>query len=164
MKKTILIFICLISVSVFSQKIIKSPKSNYSTDTALNIQQIELKDTCTIVYFKYSGFPGNSIWIPKKSFICDVKTQKKMYVTGVIGLGLEKHIKIPKSGTISYSMIFPKLNKDVININFGEANSGGTWFIYDIRLDKSLVNSEVSEANKKRFFRVFSRKTKHPTN
>ncbi len=138
--------IVLGTLGTFAQRTIKNPISNYSTAQGLAIEKIVLEDTCTILSFKYSGYTGSSIWIPKKSFICDAKTQKKMYPIGSEGVKLDDGLKVPESGTLSYSIIFPKLNKDVVSIDFGEANNGGNWYIYDICIDESLAQSKIPAA------------------
>jgi len=48
---------------------------------------------------------------------------------------------MPASGEVSYALIFPAIPKSTQYIDYGEANEGGNWFIYDIATKPNANNS-----------------------
>jgi len=135
MKKQFALLLSLFFVSfIYSQKIIENPKTGTSTAPYLSIKKIEITDSETIVSFELSERPGMGIFIPKGSYIKDVKAEEKLFVKGADGIALEQSIQVPESGSLSYRLIFDKLNPKTEKIEFGEANEGGSWFIFDIEL------------------------------
>jgi len=135
MKKIILASLSLLfSGSGFSQTIIENPGFGFATESNLTIQKIELSDTATVLFFHVANMPNNSIYLPKQSYIQPLNGRDKLYVKSSIGIRLGEKYTVPESGEVDYQLIFPKIDPSANKLDYGEANDGGTWYIYDIRL------------------------------
>ncbi|WP_248724008.1 TlpA disulfide reductase family protein [Seonamhaeicola sp. ML3] len=132
MKKNILFFcLCLLASSyTFAQKVIENPEYGYSTVPG-EITKVELLDTTTVLHFHLKYIAGGRFGIPTETYIQDLSSSEKLFVTNAKGVKLGRNI-VPDSGEILYQLYFPALNKNVKTIEFGEANNGGNWFVYDI--------------------------------
>lgn len=137
--KRILLFTFFLTFigSVFAQKTIVNPEIGCSTAQNLKIKQIELSDSATIIKFHIKYPPEQWISIPKGTFIQAVGSNEKLFTTGTEGIQLGEHFWMPESGEADFSVIFPKIDPATTKIDYGEANAGGTWFIYDIKLKDS---------------------------
>ncbi|MFC5684024.1 TlpA family protein disulfide reductase [Flavobacterium sp. MAHUQ-51] len=136
MKKSLtLLVLLLISSAIFSQKIIEKPDYGFSNLPG-KLTKIELTDSATIIHF-YIKYPtGAWIFIPKESYIQDVNGGEKYFVTKTEGIPLGERYTMTESGEVSYQLHFPKLNASVDKVDFGEANEGGNWTVYDIVINK----------------------------
>lgn len=134
MKKTFfLLLILLATSSIFSQKSIDNPDYGLSTIPG-NLTKIELTPEATIVHFHIKYPSGRWIFIPKESYIQDVNGGDKYFVTKTVGIPFGEKYTIPESGEVDYQLYFPKLSSAVDKVDYGEANAGGNWAIYDIVL------------------------------
>jgi thiol-disulfide isomerase/thioredoxin len=120
----------------FAQKVIENPAFQATTSNNVVITRIDLQDTCTILHFKVTFPAGQSINLPKESFIQPAEGGDKLIVTRAEGAELVKPIIIDESGELSYRLFFPKLDPSVTMIDFGEGGNptGTAWFIYNIEL------------------------------
>ncbi|MEP5339850.1 MAG: TlpA disulfide reductase family protein [Algibacter sp.] len=146
-KNVFILLLSLICAFSFAQKIVKNPNYGLSSVPG-SIVKIELLDTATVVHFQLKTNPTSRFLIPKKTFIQDFNGGgDKLFVTGAEGVKLSKWHTIPESGEQSYKLFFPKLDKNVNTIDFGEANDGGTWAIYDIVINEiegdSILPKEI---------------------
>jgi thiol-disulfide isomerase/thioredoxin len=136
MKKNILIiFLALLSSNTFAQYVIENPDYGMNHIPG-NITKIELTADATILHFHIKYPTGQWILVPKGSYIQDVNGDEKLYVTKTTGISLEARYTMTESGEVSYQLYFPKLSASVKKVNFGEANEGGSWFVYDIDIKK----------------------------
>ncbi|WP_140485122.1 thioredoxin-like domain-containing protein [Flavobacterium sp. GSA192] len=141
MKKIFSILVALLmSCGVFSQKTIDKPDYGLSNLPG-KLTKIELTDSATIIHFYIKYYPGQWIFIPKESFIQDVNGGEKIFVTKTEGIPIAERYTMPESGEVSYKLYFPKLDNTVNKVDFGEANEGGDWSIYDI-----VINEKDSES------------------
>lgn len=141
MKKIFIILVTLlVSCGVFSQKIIDKPDYGLSNVPG-SLTKIELTDSATIIHFSIKYYPGQWIFIPKESYIQDVNGGEKIFVTKTEGIPLGERYIIPASGEVSYQLYFPKLNSAINKVDFGEANEGGNWSIYDIVINEQKAVS-----------------------
>ena len=144
MKKTFLsALIMLFSISLcFAQTTVLNPKTGFSTAGNLKLTKIELSDTATILNFDVNARPKDWISVPGKTFIQPINSSEKYYVKYSEGIEIDKKFIMPESGKTSYRLFFSALPKGTEAIDFGEANDGGTWFIYDIAL-KAITTKSV---------------------
>nr|WP_315200858.1 TlpA disulfide reductase family protein [uncultured Flavobacterium sp.] len=146
MKKILFFFLgLLVTCSVFSQKSIDNPDYGMSTIPG-SLTKIELTPEATILHFYIKSQPGSSISVPKESYIQDVNGGEKIFMTKTEGIPLGKRYTIPESGEVNYQLYFPKLSSAVNKVDFGEANAGGNWSIYDIVIkeqEASLLPKEL---------------------
>ena len=136
MKKIVsILFLGLLSTHLFAQKIIETPDYGYSTIPG-EITKIEILDSTTVFHFHLKGYPGSKFYIPKQTYIQDLSTDEKLFISKAFGAEMGGN-KFPDSGELLYQLHFPKLNTNVKTIEFGEANEGGDWFVYDIIINEN---------------------------
>lgn len=154
MKKFLLLNLALVlTYLVNAQTVLEQPKIGMSTASNLNIEKIELSDSTTVLWFHSKSTPGNRISIPKKTYILAVGSKDTLYIVSSEGIPLNKQYTFPASGEVSYKLTFPKIDSSVGSIDYGEANDGGTWFIYDIQLKPELLKSMIPEKITGNWFR-----------
>lgn len=141
MKK--IVFTCLLSLFgtfLFAQQTIENPDYGFSTIPG-KITKIKLLDTTTVLYFKLKMSPGSRFAIPKQTYIQDLSKDEKLYVKKGVGVQFKDWEIVPNSGNVVYQLYFPKLDKHVKTIEYGEANEGGNWKVLDI-----VINEDVSSS------------------
>ena len=154
MKKILLLnFALVLFYLVNAQTVLEQPKIGMSTASNVKIEKIELRDTATVLWFNTKNTPGNRISIPKKTYILPVGSKDTLYILSSEGIPLNKQYTFPASGEVSYKLTFPKIDSSVGSIDYGEANNGGTWFIYDIKLKPELFKSIIPEKITGNWFR-----------
>ncbi|TGV01387.1 TlpA family protein disulfide reductase [Flavivirga rizhaonensis] len=137
MKKSIVITFLLgfVCINTFAQKVIENPEYGFNSLPG-TITKVELLDTTTVLHFHLKMHPGGRFFIPKQSYIQDLKGGDKLFITKARGTKLGKWNAVPESGENIYSLYFPKLDKNIKTIDFGEANEGGDWKVYDIVINE----------------------------
>lgn len=138
---TILLFL-LSAIVAYSQLVIENPKTGLSLMTNAKITKLELTDSTTILHFHTRYTPGWWINIPKETYIQPVGSEK-LFIQRTEGIPLNKRYTMPASGEVSYKLIFPAVAKTTQYIDYGEANDGGSWFIYDIAIKASVNESQL---------------------
>lgn len=126
--------IALLLLTVFAanaQTIIDNPDIGFDGARNVFLQKVEKNDTATILSFRTKNTPGNWISVPKKTYIQPVGGEK-IFVKSAVGIPLGKRYTMPDSGVVKYQLVFPPIAESVTFIDYGEANAGGNWFIYDI--------------------------------
>lgn len=144
--RKLFLFVCLSLIALskgFCQQVMLNPEFGMSTESSLHIQKIILYDTCTVLEFEYRQTPGVSFSVPSGSYICDVSKPDKLYIKSAANVQIDQWVTVPASGGYHYQLYFPPLAKSVKTIDFGEDNDGGSWFIYDIRLDNENTKAET---------------------
>jgi thiol-disulfide isomerase/thioredoxin len=137
------VLMLLASFSIFAQSVIENPKIGFSTAPNAKLTKVEITDSATVLYFNTTYTPGNWISIPDKTFIQEDGAGNKFYIRKTEGIPLNDLYFMPASGQVSYKLFFPPIGKSTKTIDYGEANDGGTWFIYDIRIKPSEVVSVI---------------------
>jgi thiol-disulfide isomerase/thioredoxin len=132
---------------VYAQTVIENPKTGLSLNNNSKITKVELTDSTTILSFHTTYIPGNWISIPKETYIQPVGSEK-LFIKRTEGIPLKERYTMPASGEVNYKLIFPAVAKTTGYIDYGEANAGGSWFIYDIEIKpnagKSLLPTKLS--------------------
>lgn len=131
-KNTLTLLFLFLSAVVFSQTVIEKPEIGFSTAPNVHITKIELTDTATLMYFHTVLPSGMWIFIPDKTYIQPESGNKKLFIKAADGIPLGKAFCIPESGEADYHFTFPAIDKTVNKFDYGEANDGGSWFIYNI--------------------------------
>ena len=131
---SLIFFTLLMTLTTVAQTVIEKPVYGVATSDYLRITKIELTDSSTVIHFHVHFRPGNWISIPKETYIQPVGGDEKLFIKTAEGLPLNQTYTLPESGEVSYSLTFPQTGEGVKKIDYGEANQGGTWFIYDIEL------------------------------
>jgi len=142
---TILLFL-FSAIVVYSQTVINNPKTGLSLNNNSTITKVELTDTTTVLSINTKYTPGWWISIPKETYIQPIGNEK-LFVKRSEGIPLNDRYTMSASGEVNYSLIFPLIPKTTKYIDYGEANEGGNWFIYDIATkadaNKSLLPKEL---------------------
>ncbi len=154
MKKILLLSLLIVAtIMVNAQTVIEKPKIGMSTASNVRIGKIELSDTATVIWFNTSYTPGNWISIPKKTYILPAGSKDTLFIRSTEGIPMNKQYTMPSSGKVDYKLIFPKIDPDIKSIDYGEANDGGSWFIYDIALKPEAWKSIIPEKLSGNWFR-----------
>jgi thiol-disulfide isomerase/thioredoxin len=143
----------LFSSILYSQTIIENPRIGMSTSGNVKIEKIELRDTATVLWFHVYQTPGAWISVPDQSFIQAVGNDKKLFIKSAEGIKINDLFYMPAAGETRYKLFFPKIDASVSMLDFGEANEGGSWFIYDIALQPELFKSIIPSAISGNWFR-----------
>lgn len=144
--KTYFIFLCTIFLTIASQaQTIKNPLKGLSTVRGLTITSIEKTDSTTTLFFQFKMNPGVTFMIPKETYIQPFGSDKKLFLKTTNNVPVGSWNPIPDSGETAYSIVFPAVSDTVARIDYGEANEGGSWFIYDIYLKAPADLSMVPE-------------------
>ncbi len=143
MKKVLFIIpFFLLNLSIFSQKIITSPKFSATTSNFVKITRIELQDTLTKIDFEVDYFPNWGIIInSKETYIQNSNGGEKLYVKGAEGIKLNEMHKTPENGKNVYSLYFPPIDQSVGSIDYLEES----WKIFDIELIPKISYSLIPE-------------------
>ena len=115
-------------------KYIQNPRYAAKKGNGLEIVEIELMDTATVIYFEYHGAPNNWIRIPSQSCIQPADGGKLLYAKGAVGMPFDEKVYLGENGFMAYKLYFPPVDKKTTLIHFKEANPGGSWFIFDIEI------------------------------
>lgn len=115
-------------------KYIHNPKYAAKRGRGLNIVEIELMDTATVIHFEYHGTPNNWIRVPAQTCIQPGDGGELLFVKGAIGIPFDEKVLLNETGDYAFSLYFPKLDKKVKLIHYKEVNPGGNWFIFDIEI------------------------------
>jgi len=125
-----------------SERIVKLPGFDAWSSSTIELKQIELSDTATILDIDAFYAPHNWITIDKDSYLKEGDT--KYPIRYGEGIELSKKITMPESGTISFRLVFPPLPKNVGKIDFIEGDDPRAFRIWGIRLDGKPVTSALS--------------------
>ena len=142
-KNTLIMLLFLLSVMVaYAQTVIENPKTGLCLANNIKITKVELTDSTTILSFHTTYIPGNWISIPRETYIQPVGSEK-LFIKRTEGIPLKERYTMPASGEVSYKLIFPAVAKTTAYIDYGEANAGGSWFIYDIEIKSNAGKSRL---------------------
>lgn len=153
MKKTqltILLFF-LSAIVAYSQTVIENPKTGLSLNNNSTITKVELTDTATVLSIRTKYTPGWWISIPKETYIQPVGGEK-LFIKSSVGIPLNERYTMPALGEVSYKLIFPAIAKTTSYIDYGEANEGGSWFIYDIEIKPAMIKSGLPKGLRGNWF------------
>lgn len=144
-KLPFLVVMLVVSQFLSAQKIVENPKFEYSTANGLRIKTIELTDSFTVLHFVLSGSPGMRFSIPGGSYILPDDATDKLFIVKADNVTLNIWESTPASGKYEYTLYFPPIDVASKKLEFGEANEGGSWFIYGIELIKKPYKGLVPE-------------------
>lgn len=139
-KHAITVLLLLLSViGLCAQKVVTSPKFGLMMSNNSVINKIVLTDSTTTLYMKTTYNPGWWIRIPKETYI-QPNGGEKLFIKRTEGIPLNEQYYMPASGEVSYELVFPAVPKSTAFIDYGEANEGGSWFIYGIEIIPTNAN------------------------
>ena len=116
-------------------KIVNHPVTESTNTDILEVKQVELTDTATIIHFYAYYIPKYWIQVSTNAQLTDEKggsyTLKK-----ADGLTPGEHFFLPESGEAEFSLTFEPLPFDTKRFNFTEGTSEKDWQINGIKLTK----------------------------
>lgn len=144
MKQILSLLIAIVCCATLQAKerVVKLPAFDAWSTTTLEIQQIVLNDTATVLYVDAFFRPHNWIKIAGESYL--QADGKKYNILSGVGMEPDKEIWMPESGTYSFQMIFPPLPENTSVIDFSEGDFEGAFSIWGIRLDGKPAYSPLA--------------------
>lgn len=133
-----LLFLCLLALmsntGVQAQtKTIERPAFDIRNNPIIEIDKILISDTATVLYIDAFSAHGNWITMERGAHIKQSGTTQNLYVKYSDGISLDDKFYMPESGTISFKLIFPPIDKNTTQIDFIEGDCEScfrTWGIY----------------------------------
>ncbi len=143
-----LLLILLLSVITvkITAKVINNPPFEGRNTCILSITKIERTSKYTKLHFHAQYIPHSWIKLRDSVFIEDVATGKSYYPIRFEGFEANKEIYLPESGQMDFSIVYPKIPKNVKKINWKENKS--IWQIWGISLDgkKAVYTYQLPKA------------------
>ncbi|AUP78663.1 hypothetical protein [Flavivirga eckloniae] len=138
MKRSLLIlFIIILSINAYGQKIIHKPDYIYGNVSG-KVEKVELTEKETILHFHLKKPRGGWVYIPSETYIENSLTNEgRLYVIKGEEVGVGEKYYLSRTNEIIYKLYFPALGKDVKKINYGESNLKGNRFIYKLDVSKN---------------------------
>jgi len=140
MKYFIALFLLLLVFTTKSQTI-NNPHSEFTNTGIYHIDNIILADTATIVEVKISFLPKWWTTFSNKAYLENADTGEKYTVKAIEGAKFNTKLWTPKSGDTSVRLIFPKLDKKVKRLNYGDE---GKTSVYGISLQKKSKTNKTN--------------------
>lgn len=145
-KQLFILAFLLTSFAGFAQSlVVDKPKTGFSSVSNLQLTKVEISDNETTLSFSYTNKPGQTFSIPKETYIQVADGVEKLFVKRAEGVVLEESSTVPASGELKYKLVFPKIDLKTTAMDYGEAKEGGSWFIYNIQLQKQAVSKIPQE-------------------
>lgn len=142
MKRLLSIFLSMLALSAYAEDIIiVNPAYEVKNSGITNISKIELKDNETRVYVHCTFIPH--WWVKfEGTYIQNSETGEKLHALHIENGEFDKEIYMPDSGDSTFVMIFPKLDKSITKIDYGDS---GKLEVFGISLDPNKKMSEKRE-------------------
>lgn len=115
------------------KKIVNYPVAESTNTESIEIKQVELTDTATVVHFNAYYIP--KYWIqlnPNAKLISDNGTS--CAVKKAEGITLGEHFFLPESGEAEFTITFEPLPKSTKTFNFTEGSDENSWQINGIKV------------------------------
>lgn len=121
--------------------VIFNPAYELKNSGITNISKIELKDNETRIHVHCTFIPN--WWVKfEGTYIQDCATGKKIVASGIENGEFDKEIYMPSSGDSTFVIIFPKLDKSITQIDYGDS---GKIEVFGISLDPNIKASRSKE-------------------
>ena len=112
-------------------KIVNHPNYKSTNTDILEVKQVELKDTATVVHFYAYYIPNYWIQVSTDAKLTDAKRRVKNMRSPRIRIFF-----LPESGEAEFSLTFELLPSDTKLFNFTEGTAKKDWQINEIKLTK----------------------------
>ena len=141
----LLFYLTIVSFSANSA----APRYLYRSSRTLELTNVVLSDTATILSFTEHSPSGRALI--KGNYIQSSKGGEKYLVRSTIGLPspMGERWKVDNKKPVAFSVIFPKIDKNIESINFTEPatkESNEPWQIFGIKLKKHIWTSKLPQA------------------
>lgn len=113
---------------------IDKPKVEFTNTGIYQINKITLTDTATAVEIRINFLPNWWTTISDKAYLENGQTGEKYFVKGIQGAQFNTKLWTPKSGDTLIKLIFPRIDKNIKSVNYGDE---GKSFVFGISLKES---------------------------
>lgn len=118
-----------------NKKIVNHPKFESTNTDILEVKQVELTDTATIVHFYAYYIPKYWIRVSKNAQLVD-EMGASYTLQKADGITPGEHFFLPESGEAEFSLTFKPLPLETKLFNFTEGTAQNDWQINGIKLSK----------------------------
>lgn len=139
MKYFIALFLFFV-VFVTKSQTINNLQSEFTNTGIYHIDKITFIDTATIVEVKISFLPNWWTTFSDKAYLENADTGEKYTVKAIEGAKFNTKLLTPKSGDTTVKLIFPKLEKKIKRLNYGD---DGKTSVYGISLQKKTKTNQT---------------------
>jgi thiol-disulfide isomerase/thioredoxin len=126
--------LCMMGCAPKRPAVVERPVFDLWSSTTLEIDRIELLDTATVFHIDAYFTPNYWIMIAKETYIRESGSSEKLMITGAEGITLGVETFMPESGTMSFKLFFPALDRRVTKIDFMESDCPDCFKIWGIQL------------------------------
>jgi thiol-disulfide isomerase/thioredoxin len=113
---------------------IDKPKVEFTNTGIYQINKITITDTATAVEIRINFLPNWWTTISDKAYLENGQTGEKYFVKAIEGAQFNTKLWTPKSGDTLVKLIFPRIDKNMKSLNYGDE---GKSFVFGISLKES---------------------------
>lgn len=141
MKNIILIALISVNCLVVNAQAILNPRISASSVSigTVQINQIELTEENTIISFTVHQPKGSIIFIPKETYIVSSDGGKKLLLQKADGIIINEKVIIGDTGPKSFKLYFPKIEKNVKQINYHGNSDICNWHFFEINTNPNWI-------------------------
>ncbi len=139
---TLLLTALLFCTLTHAERIVKTPAFEAWNASTIEIRQITLSDTQTVLDVEANYMPGGWItYAPGTTLQADGKSYT---IRSAKDFKIGEQNTIPESGTMTFQLIFPPLPQGTATVDLIEGENSGDFCIWGIRLDGKPVTSPLA--------------------
>ncbi len=120
------------SLGIHADRTVKNPPVSYARGATIDVGEVTLSDSATILDINATFHPGYWIKIAKESYL--EADGNKYAMTGTEGITPDTEFWMPESGKASFRLIFNPLPADTRTLSFIEGDAPGAFRLIDIDL------------------------------
>lgn len=143
MKKIICLLLLWTTCLLHAQNVIDNPTFKFRSGSIYNITRIERNPDATRLHIHVIFRPHWWVKLDYGTYLEDVDTGEKYYLTGSEGFELGKEVYTPDSGTLDFVLLFPPLPKTTKEIHFLDDDEGDESHTFYISLEKKDVKASL---------------------
>lgn len=122
----------VLSLGIHADRTVKNPPVSYARGATIDVREVTLSDSATILDINATFHPGYWIKIAKESYL--EADGNKYAMTGTEGITHDTEFWMPESGKASFRLIFNPLPADTRMFSFIEGPSPDAFKLIDINL------------------------------
>ncbi len=122
--------LAIFSCSKSGPRVVDYPIINYANNNTIDITQVELTDTATILKIDASYYPGYWIKIDSDAYL--QSDGKKYSLSGAEGIEPDSLFWMPESGRADFTLIFEPLPFSAKEFDFIESDEDGAFCLWNV--------------------------------
>lgn len=137
------LLLCICCTIQAKNKVIEQPPFIASNTTSIEVSQIDISDTATVLHIYARYRPKNWIKIASGSYLKDNNGETYQIRSG-IGITPDEEFWMPESGEAEFQLVFPPLPDSVNSVDFTEgADIENGFSIWGIQLKNKKLPKQV---------------------